>query len=58
MLFPIELSRPLLQYWLKSGVPFYATQSPDTEINKISLVAEYVLLTFPRKATLMSMDST
>jgi len=38
MLFPAELTRLLLKYQLKSGAPFYMTQSPDSESNKITLV--------------------
>jgi len=56
MLFPAELTRLPLKYQLKSGAPVYTTQSPNSENNKIILVAIYVLLTFPRKATSMSMD--
>jgi hypothetical protein len=56
MLFPVEITRLLLKYQLKSGAPFCTTQSPDSESNKFSVVAVYVLLTFPRKGTSVSMD--
>jgi hypothetical protein len=56
MLFLAEFTRLPLMYQLISGAPVYTTQLPNSESNKITLVAVYVLLTFPRKATSMSMD--